>query len=128
MPVIDWNVFNGSFASIDKRDLSEYDPFWLHQQIGMVEQIPSLFATSIANNIAYGLKNVSRKEIERAAIEANAHDFINTFVDGYETMVGERGVRLSGGQKQRIAIARALLKSNSIPYFFPLTVLIFFYF
>ena len=83
----------------------------------MVEQTPSLFATTIANNIAYGLKNVPMKDIIKAATEANAHEFITSFVEGYETMVGERGVRLSGGQKQRIAIARALLKSKIPPFF-----------
>jgi len=100
--------------TLDGVDLKEYDPAWLHQHVGIVEQTPSLFATTIAQNIAYGMDNVSIETIAQAAREANAHEFISGFVDGYQTMVGERGVRLSGGQKQRIAIARALLKNPSV--------------
>src|SRR5262249_46592365 len=79
-----------------------------------VAQEPVLFATSIAENIRYGRLEASQAEVEAAARAANAHEFISHFQSGYETMVGERGVRLSGGQKQRIAIARALLKNPRI--------------
>jgi len=100
---------------LDGRDLRDYDPKWLHENVGVVEQLPCLFATTIAKNIAYGLgENVPMDKIMQAAREAHAHDFIMGFSEGYETLVGERGVRLSGGQKQRIAIARALLKDPSI--------------
>lgn len=94
--------------------MKEYDPRWIHDQVGIVEQLPSLFATTITKNIAYGMGDVPMDRIIKAAKEANAHDFISKFTEGYDTMVGERGVRLSGGQKQRIAIARALLKDPSI--------------
>lgn len=69
-----------------------------------------LFASSVRDNIAYGVEHASDEQVEKAAKEANAHQFITSFKEGYETLVGERGVRLSGGQKQRVAIARALLK------------------
>ena len=72
-------------------------------------QEPFLFSATIAENIAYGRPDASQDEIIRAAQAANAHEFIESFPNGYETRVGERGVTLSGGQKQRIAIARALL-------------------
>ena len=72
-------------------------------------QEPVLFACSVHDNITYGCDGVSEGEVIAAARTANAHDFVSGFVDGYGTLVGERGVQLSGGQKQRIAIARALL-------------------
>ena len=72
-------------------------------------QEPFLFSATLAENIAYGRPDASQDEIEAAARAANAHDFVESFPDGYDTRVGERGVTLSGGQKQRIAIARALL-------------------
>ena len=80
-------------------------------------QEPTLFSTSIRDNIAYGAvdpSQVSQEELERAAKEANAHDFIMEFPEGYDTLVGERGVMLSGGQKQRVAIARAILMNPQI--------------
>ncbi len=86
----------------------------LRRQIGLVLQNPFLFSTTIAENIAYGNPSASMDEIVAAAKAANAHDFILRFPDGYETLVGERGVTLSGGQKQRIAIARALLLNPRI--------------
>lgn len=99
---------------LDDTPLTQLDPNWLREQIGVVSQEPLLFATSIAQNIAYARPGASRAEIEAAARAANAHDFISSFPEGYDTRVGERGVRLSGGQKQRIAIARALLKDPRI--------------
>ena len=76
-----------------------------------VQQEPQLFGLTIRENITYGVhrESVTQEEIETVAKEANAHDFISQFPDGYDTLVGERGIQLSGGQKQRIAIARALL-------------------
>ncbi|WP_051256496.1 ABC transporter ATP-binding protein [Cystobacter fuscus] len=95
---------------LDGRELSTLDTEWLRQQVGTVAQEPMLFATSIADNIRYGRKDATDAEVEAAARTANAHEFISRFPEGYQTMVGERGVQLSGGQKQRIAIARAVLK------------------
>ena len=77
-------------------------------------QEPTLFATSIWENIRYGRPDATDIEVMEAARSANAHEFIANFPDGYDTVVGERGVTVSGGQKQRIAIARALLKNPSI--------------
>ena len=87
---------------------------WLRSNIGVVSQEPVLFDTSIAGNIAYGKEGVTLKEIEAAAKNANAHNFIMELPDGYYTQAGERGVQLSGGQKQRIAIARALVRNPKI--------------
>ncbi|KAL5016506.1 hypothetical protein ScPMuIL_006095 [Solemya velum] len=89
-------------------DLKTLDPQWFRRRIAMVSQEPTLFACSIKDNIAYG-KNATIEEVMEAAKQANAHEFISSFEEGYDTMVGERGVRLSGGQKQRVAIARALI-------------------
>jgi subfamily B ATP-binding cassette protein MsbA len=82
--------------------------------MGIVTQETFLFDDSIKANIAYGVNNLSDKEIEEAAKAANAHDFIVKLADGYDTIIGERGVSLSGGQKQRIAIARAIVKNPPI--------------
>jgi ABC-type multidrug transport system fused ATPase/permease subunit len=73
-----------------------------------------LFATTIRANIQYGNPNASMEDIEKAARMANAHDFISSFSDGYETQVGDKGSQLSGGQKQRIAIARVLVANPKI--------------
>ncbi|XP_061197341.1 uncharacterized protein LOC133205527 [Saccostrea echinata] len=89
-------------------DLKTLDPQWFRKKVSMVSQEPTLFASSIKDNIAYGCR-ATDQEVEAVAKQANAHEFISTFEDGYNTLVGERGVRLSGGQKQRIAIARALI-------------------
>jgi ABC transporter fused permease/ATP-binding protein len=100
--------------TLDGHDLRELDTRWLREQIGAVAQEPVLFAASIADNIRYGRPGASQEQVVAAATAANAHEFISGFPEGYETLVGERGVRLSGGQKQRIAIARALLKDPRI--------------
>ncbi|TNE45026.1 MAG: ATP-binding cassette domain-containing protein [Deltaproteobacteria bacterium] len=99
---------------LDGEPIESYDPGWLRQQIGIVAQEPILFSTTIADNIRYGRLTATQEELEAAAKAANAHDFISSFPEGYETTVGERGVQLSGGQKQRIAIARAVLKDPRI--------------
>ena len=95
---------------LDGVPLTELQMDWLREQVAVVRQEPILFATSIYDNIRYGRPNASQDDIIEAAKAANAHEFISTFPEQYETLVGERGVRLSGGQKQRIAIARAILK------------------
>jgi ABC transporter fused permease/ATP-binding protein len=95
-----------TLEGVDVRELRLGD---LRRATAMVAQEPVLFAGTLAANIGYGKDNATAAEVERAARDANAHDFIMTFPDGYGTLIGERGVKLSGGQKQRIAIARALL-------------------
>jgi ATP-binding cassette, subfamily B, bacterial MsbA len=86
----------------------------LRSQIGVVTQETVLFNESLRNNIAYGQPGVSQTEVEAAARAALAHDFIMELPAGYDTVIGEKGVRLSGGERQRIAIARALLKNAPI--------------
>ncbi|XP_019954344.2 ATP-binding cassette sub-family B member 10, mitochondrial [Paralichthys olivaceus] len=103
--------------NIDGHDIRDLNPYWLRRHIGTVSQEPVLFSCSIRDNIAYGAENpagVPTEDIYRAARVANAYDFIQAFPDGFDTIVGEKGVLLSGGQKQRIAIARALLKNPKI--------------
>jgi ABC-type multidrug transport system fused ATPase/permease subunit len=100
--------------TIDGQDVRTLDPEWLHRRIGLVKQEPVLFATSIRKNLMYGVDTCTQEEIESAARVAAAHDFILDFPEGYETVVGERGVRLSGGQKQRVAIARSVLMNPRI--------------
>ncbi|MEY2408303.1 MAG: hypothetical protein QOF48_973 [Verrucomicrobiota bacterium] len=99
---------------IDGRDATDYRLSELRGQMSMVPQEVLLFGGSIGENIAYGKPGASREEIETAARQANAHDFIQSFPEGYETLVGDRGIKLSGGQRQRVAIARALLKNPAI--------------
>jgi ATP-binding cassette subfamily B (MDR/TAP) protein 1 len=99
---------------IDGHDIRTLHLRALRRQIGLVSQEPTLFATTIKANIAYGRDNATEAEIVEAARSANAHTFISSLPDGYNTQVGERGVQMSGGQKQRIAIARAVLKDPRI--------------
>jgi ATP-binding cassette subfamily B protein len=94
---------------IDGVDVREWDMAGLRRQISIIEQDIFLFSRSVADNIAFGCQDATREEIEAAARKAQAHDFILSFRDGYDTEVGERGVTLSGGQRQRIALARAFL-------------------
>lgn len=108
-----YNVNSGSIK-LDGKNIKDIGIRSLRSQIASVFQETFLFSSSIRNNISYGLKNVTTDEIIRAAKLAKAHDFIMEFPDGYDTVVGERGMGLSGGQKQRIAIARALLKNPKI--------------
>ncbi len=100
---------------LDGVELKEYPRQYLRKQIGIVEQEPFLFSRSIKENITYGVgREVEKEEIEKAAKAAAVHEVILTFPDGYNTLVGEKGVTLSGGQKQRVAIARTLLKNPRI--------------
>ncbi|XP_013149961.3 ATP-binding cassette sub-family B member 5 isoform X1 [Falco peregrinus] len=100
--------------TLDGRDIQTLNVKWLRENIGIVSQEPVLFATTIAENIRYGREDISDAEIEQAAKEANAFDFISRLPDKFNTIVGERGAQLSGGQKQRIAIARALARNPKI--------------
>ena len=99
---------------IDDHDIRDISFKSLRKTIGIVAQDVFLFAGSIKENIAYGRLDATDEEIVEAAIKANIHDFIKELPEGYETYVGERGVKLSGGQKQRISIARAFLKNPEI--------------
>ncbi|MED6266615.1 ATP-binding cassette, sub-B (MDR TAP), member 8 [Characodon lateralis] len=100
---------------LDGLDIRTLDLAWIRGQvIGFINQEPVLFGSSILENIRFGKPDATDAEVISAAKQANAHRFITSFPDGYNTMVGERGVTLSGGQKQRIAIARALIKNPSI--------------
>ncbi len=99
---------------VDGRDITRVSLPSLRRQVGIVQQDVFLFPGSFRENIAYGRFDATPEEIEAAARRANIHDFILTQPQGYETLVGERGVRLSGGQKQRIAIARVFLKNPAI--------------
>jgi ABC-type multidrug transport system fused ATPase/permease subunit len=97
--------------TIDGREISRVTIRSLREQMGIVTQDTILFDDTVFNNIAYGQRDVLRDGVVEAARIANAQQFIEALPEGYETRIGERGVRLSGGQKQRIAIARAILKN-----------------
>ena len=110
-----FHEYTGGQILLDGVELKDYSRAYLRQQIGIVEQEPFLFSRSIRENIRYGVdRDVPNEEVERAAKAAAVHDVILTFPDGYNTLVGEKGVTLSGGQKQRVAIARTLLKNPRI--------------
>ncbi|MSQ79881.1 MAG: ATP-binding cassette domain-containing protein [Flavobacteriaceae bacterium] len=108
--------YNPSSGTIlfDGKPADEYDLHFLRTQMALVPQDVILFGGSIFDNIRYGNPLASKEEVEEAATKANAHVFIEKFPEGYQTVVGERGVQLSGGQRQRVAIARAILKNPSI--------------
>uniref|UniRef100_A0A3B3BHS7 ATP-binding cassette, sub-family B (MDR/TAP), member 4 n=1 Tax=Oryzias melastigma TaxID=30732 RepID=A0A3B3BHS7_ORYME len=101
-------------VSIDGHDIRSLNVRYLREMIGVVSQEPILFATTISENIRYGRPDVTQPEIEQAAKEANAYDFIMNLPDKFDTLVGDRGTQMSGGQKQRIAIARALVRNPKI--------------
>ena len=100
--------------SLDGIDIRDLNISWLRNQIGIVSQEPVLFNVSVAENVSYGKEGATMHEIIMAAKVANAHDFISSLPDGYNTVVGEGGAQLSGGQKQRIAIARVLIRDPKI--------------
>jgi ATP-binding cassette subfamily B protein len=100
--------------SIDGMDVRDVTLPSLRQSLGYVSQDTFLFYGTVEENITYGTFDADREEVKRAARMAEAHDFIQKLPDGYDTMVGERGVKLSGGQRQRIAIARAILKDPEV--------------
>ncbi len=108
-----YNPDNGSIT-IDGKNVKEYDLTALRENMAIVPQDVLLFGGTIAENIAYGRPGASKEDIEAAARQANAYNFIESFPDKFETKVGDRGIQLSGGQRQRIAIARAVLKDPSI--------------
>lgn len=100
--------------TIDGVDIRKYTLKSLRQNIGMVQQDVYLFSGTVLENILYGKAGAGRDEAVEAAKKAGAHEFIMSLKDGYDTYVGERGVKLSGGQKQRISIARVFLKNPPI--------------
>jgi len=104
----------GGRITIDGTDIRDVQQASLRQQIAIVQQEPVLFHRSLAENIAYGRPGATRAQIEEAARLANAHDFISRLPKGYETLVGERGIKLSGGERQRVAIARAFLSDAPV--------------
>ncbi|MCV0429935.1 MAG: ATP-binding cassette domain-containing protein, partial [Roseibium sp.] len=105
---------NEGLIRLNGVDLRKLDPEDLRRHIALVPQDTAIFGASIAENIAYGRPDATREEIIAAAKAALAAPFIETMTDGYDTLVGERGITLSGGQRQRIAIARAVLKSAPV--------------
>ena len=108
---------SGGAISIDGQDLRDVSQASLRRAIGVVPQDCVLFNESAFYNIAYGRPEASREEVEEAARAARIHDFLVSLPDGYDTPVGERGLKLSGGEKQRVAIARVILKSPSVLIF-----------
>ena len=100
--------------TLDGVDLRDINVSWLRQQIGLVSQEPTLFATTIKENIRMAKPDATDKEVEDAARRANAHHFIISLQNGYDTHVGDQGAQLSGGQKQRVAIARTLITDPKI--------------
>ncbi len=108
-----WDVDSGSI-SLDGHDIRTLRLRELRGAIGMVPQDPALFSGTIRENIAYARPEATPDEVEHAAQVANAHEFITGLPEGYETLVGQRGIKLSGGQRQRIAIARAVLKNPTV--------------
>ena len=102
---------------VDGQDIRKVTLKSLRDQIGMVQQDVYLFAGTIMENIRYGKPDATEAEVIEAAKNANAHEFIMSFPDGYETDIGQRGIKLSGGQKQRLSIARVFLKNPPILIF-----------
>ncbi|KAH0788068.1 ABC transporter family protein [Histomonas meleagridis] len=99
---------------LDGHDIKTLDQHWLHKQMALVSQEPILFRTTIANNLRYGAKNATQKELDKAIEVANASKILSKLEKGYDTLAGDKGTSLSGGQRQRIAIARAVLMKPRI--------------
>ncbi len=108
-----YDVTSGRIT-VDGQDIRSLTQKSLRENIGMVQQEVYLFSGTVYENIAYGKPGATREEVEKAARQAGAHEFIQELPDGYDTFVGERGVKLSGGQKQRVSIARVFLKNPPI--------------
>jgi ATP-binding cassette subfamily B protein len=108
-----FDIQGGSIA-IDGQDISQVTQDSLRNSISMVPQDPILFHRTLRENIAYGKPDATEEEIIAASKMARCHDFILRFPKGYDTLVGERGIKLSGGERQRVAIARAILENKSI--------------
>jgi ATP-binding cassette subfamily B protein len=104
----------GGTILVDGVPVSQADPFALRSRMSLVPQEPTIFATSVLDNIRYGRPDATEDEVHRAAVLASADGFIQALPRGYQTLIGERGVTLSGGQRQRLAIARAILKDAPI--------------
>ena len=102
---------------LDGIDLREMKLSEIRKQISLVSQDVYLFHGTISENIAYGNDDFDIQEIEEASLSAQLHEFVQTLPDGYQTVVGERGIRLSGGQRQRLSIARAILKNSPVMIF-----------
>lgn len=107
-------ALNGGVITLDQKSIEEYDLTAFRSLISIVPQEVLLFGGTIKENIAYGKPDALEEEVLLAAEQANAYEFISRFPDGFDTMIGERGIKLSGGQKQRIAIARAILNDPKI--------------
>jgi ATP-binding cassette subfamily B protein len=103
-----YDLQNGR-VSIDGNDVRDLTLTSLRREIGVIAQDPFLFSATVRENIAFGRPGASPDDVERAARLAQAHEFIDALPDGYDTVIGERGITLSGGQRQRVAIARALV-------------------
>ncbi|KAJ1488456.1 P-loop containing nucleoside triphosphate hydrolase protein [Baffinella frigidus] len=99
---------------LDSQDIRSLDVDWLRENVTVVHETPVLFNMSIAQNIAYAIDTASQAQVEAAARLAGAHDFIQTFPDGYQALVGDTGVRLTASQKLQVAIARALLVESKV--------------
>ena len=102
---------------LDGIDLRELKLSEIRKQISLVSQDVYLFHGTIGENIAYGTDDLDIRKIEEASLSAQLHEFVQTLPDGYQTVVGERGIRLSGGQRQRLSIARAILKNSPVMIF-----------
>ncbi|PYI56581.1 ABC transporter ATP-binding protein [Paenibacillus flagellatus] len=105
---------NSGVVRVNGTDVTEVDPRRLRETIAVVPQKSVLFSGTVLDNIRWGQEDASREDIERAARIAEAHEFVSAFPEGYETVIGQRGVNLSGGQKQRLSIARALVRKPDI--------------
>jgi subfamily B ATP-binding cassette protein MsbA len=108
-----WDVTSGAIR-LDGHDIRSLRLADLRQSIGIVPQEPALFSGTVRENIAYARPEAAPDEVEAAARAAHAHEFVVRLPQGYDTLVGERGIKLSGGQRQRIAIARAILKDPAV--------------